>query len=89
MILNETLNLFSPILGQNREASMDTKLGNLHIPKGLNLYFPRLSIHHDFELWGINVHEFKPEIFVDGIVKASKNPFAFMPFSFGPRCCVG
>jgi hypothetical protein len=63
---------------------MDTKLGDLHIPKGLNLYFPRLSIHYDFELWGINVHEFKRERIVDGIVKASKNPFAFMPFSFGP-----
>ncbi len=89
MILNETLRLFSPISDQNREVAMDMKLGDLHIPKGLNLYFPRLAIHHDPELWGADVHEFKPERFVDGIAKASKNPFAFMPFSFGPRFCVG
>jgi len=89
MILNETLRLFPPISDQNKEATMDLKLGDLHIPKGLNLYFPRLAIHHDSELWGADVHEFKPERFVDGIAKASKNPFAFMPFSFGPRFCVG
>jgi cytochrome P450 len=89
MILNETLRLFSPISSQNREASMDTKLGDLHIPKGLNLHFPRLAIHHDPEFWGTDVHEFKPERFINGITNASKNSFAFMPFSFGPRFCVG
>jgi cytochrome P450 len=89
MVLNETLRLFPPILDQNIEATMDMKLGDLHIPKGLNLYFPRLAIHHDYELWGADVHEFKPERFVDGIAKASKNPFAFMPFALGPRFCVG
>jgi cytochrome P450 len=40
-------------------------------------------------LWEADVHEFKLERFVDGIVKTNKNPFAFMPFSFGPRFCVG
>ncbi|CAN5960418.1 unnamed protein product [Sphagnum jensenii] len=89
MILNETLRVFSPISDQTKEAAMDMKLGDLHIPKGLNIYIPRLAIHHDPELWGADVHEFKPERFVDGIAKASKNPFAFMPFSFGPRFCVG
>ncbi|KAH8939641.1 hypothetical protein BDL97_15G045900 [Sphagnum fallax] len=89
MILNETLRLFSPISSQNREASMDTKLGDLHIPKGLNIHIPRLAIHHDPEFWGTDVHEFKPERFINGITNASKNPFAFMPFSFGPRFCVG
>ncbi|KAH8939971.1 hypothetical protein BDL97_15G064500 [Sphagnum fallax] len=89
MILNETLRLFSPFSNLTREAAMDIKLGDLQIPKGLNLYIPRLAIHHDLELWGADVHEFKPERFVDGIAKASKNPLAFMPFSFGPRFCVG
>jgi PHYB activation tagged suppressor 1 len=79
-----TLRLFSPISGQNKEVSMDTKLGDLYIPKGLNSYFPRLSIQHDLELWGVDVHEFKPKRFVDGIVNTSKNPFSFMPFSLGP-----
>jgi cytochrome P450 len=89
MILNETLHLFSPISNQNKGVAMDVNLEDLHISKGLNLYFPRLTIHHDPKLWGADVHEFKPKRFVDGITKASKNPFAFMPFSFEPRFCVG
>lgn len=89
MILNETLRLFPPILEQNKQAAMDMIVGDLYIPKGKSIYFPRLAIHHDPELWGINVHEFKPERFADGIAKASKHPLTFIPFSFGPRFCVG
>ncbi|CAN5951661.1 unnamed protein product [Sphagnum jensenii] len=89
MILNETLRLFSIVPVQNRQTLMDVHLGELHIPKGLALYFPRLAIHHDPTLWGEDVHEFKPERFVDGIAKATKHPLALMPFSFGPRFCVG
>jgi len=89
MILNETLRLFSIVPVQNRQTLMDVHLGELHIPKGLALYFPRLAIHHDPTLWGENAHEFKPERFVDGIAKATKHPLAFTPFSFGPRFCVG
>ncbi|CAK9259837.1 unnamed protein product [Sphagnum jensenii] len=89
MILNEALRLFPPIVDQVREVVMDVKLGDLDIPKGSTLYFPRLSIHHDPELWGTNVHEFKPERFANGVAKATKHPLAFMPFSFGPRFCVG
>ncbi len=89
MILNEALRLFPPALDQVREVAMDVKLGDLDIPKGSTLYFPRLFIHHDPELWGTNVHEFKPERFANGVAKATKHPLAFMPFSFGPRFCVG
>jgi cytochrome P450 len=68
---------------------MDVHLGEPHIPKGLALYFPRLAIHHYPTLWGEDAHEFKPKRFVDGIAKATKHPLALMPFSFGPRFCVG
>jgi cytochrome P450 len=46
------------ILEQNRQAAMDMIVGDLYIPKGTNIYFPRLAIHHDPKLWGTNVHEF-------------------------------
>jgi len=89
MILIETLCLISPILEQNKQVTMDMTMGDLYIPKGMNIYFPRLAICHDPKLWGTNVHESKLERFVDGIVKASKHPLAFLFFSFGPRSCVG
>jgi cytochrome P450 len=89
MILYETLRLFPPFTTQIRQATMDIMIGDLHIPKGACTFFPRLAIHHDPELWGIDVHEFKPERFVDGIAKASKHESAFQPFSFGKKSCLG
>ncbi len=89
MILIETFGLFPPVLKQNRQVSMDMTMGDLYIPKGTNIYFPGLAIHHDLELWGTDVHEFKPKQFADGIAKASKHPLAFFFLSFGPRFCVG
>ncbi|QRV78960.1 cytochrome P450 family protein [Ceratobasidium sp. AG-Ba] len=43
------------------------------------------SIHHHSEVWGDDSEEFKPERWLDkkGVGKE------FVPFSFGPRACVG
>ncbi|CAK9881301.1 unnamed protein product [Sphagnum jensenii] len=89
MILNESLRLFSPLAIQTRQALRDAKLGDLDIPKGLSLHFPKPAVHLDPDLWGADVLEFKPERFADGVAKASKHPSAFIPFSLGPRFCVG
>jgi cytochrome P450 len=89
MILYETLRLFPPFPTQVKQATMDTMVGDLHLPKGACTFFPRLAIHHDPELWGIDVNEFKPERFVDGIANASKHQSAFQPFSFGKKSCLG
>lgn len=89
MILYETLRLFPPFPTQVKQATMDTMIGDLHIPKGACTFFLRLAIHHDPELWGIDVNEFKPERFVDGIANASKHQSAFQPFSFGKKSCLG
>ncbi|KAH8969605.1 hypothetical protein BDL97_02G042200 [Sphagnum fallax] len=89
MILNETLRLFPPFVALTRQAMKDVKLGVWDIPKGLSLHIPILAIHHDPNIWGPDVHEFKPERFANGVAKANKHPLAFMPFSFGQRFCVG
>ncbi|MFS7959614.1 putative 11-oxo-beta-amyrin 30-oxidase [Helianthus anomalus] len=50
-----------------------------------------MHVQHDREIWGDDVHEFKPERFVDGIVNATKGKGSspFIPFSSGPCVCIG
>lgn len=46
-------------------------------------------IHHDPELWGDDVEEFRPERFLGGVSRASKDQLALFPFGWSPRTCIG
>ncbi|CAI0463234.1 unnamed protein product [Linum tenue] len=49
-----------------------------------------MAIHHDPDIWGQDVHLFKPDRFSEGVAKATNNnPSAFMPFGMGPHTCAG
>ncbi|KAG6556117.1 hypothetical protein Mapa_002058 [Marchantia paleacea] len=89
MILNEALRLYPPAIWMQREATKDLQLSKIFIPKGLIIYFNVLAMHHDPDLWGPDASAFRPERFADGAAKAAKHPQAFVPFSVGPRNCVG
>ncbi|KAJ0545463.1 putative secologanin synthase [Helianthus annuus] len=91
MILNEVLRLYPPVTMMTRATHKDTKLGNMVIPSGMELVLPMMHVHHDPEIWGDDVNEFKPERFEEGIVNATndKGSSPFFPFSSGPRVCIG
>eukprot|EP00253_Pinus_taeda_P010609 PITA_10609 len=90
MILKESLRLYTPASLFAKEAFTDMKLGNLFIPKGLSVWIPTLAIHHDRNIWGEDANEFNPQRFSQGTAKACKNnPMGFIPFSLGPRKCIG
>ncbi|TXG75345.1 hypothetical protein E1A91_1Z024600v1 [Gossypium mustelinum] len=90
MIINETLRLYPPLNGVVRKAVRDIQLGKLVLPNYLDLNIRFIALHHDPDLWGDDVHLFKPERFAEGIAKATNNnAAAFMPFGLGPRTCVG
>ncbi|KAF7123836.1 hypothetical protein RHSIM_Rhsim12G0072200 [Rhododendron simsii] len=90
MILNETLRLYSPVINLLRRVEREVKLGKLIIPANTEFYLPLLALHHDPEIWGQDVHIFKPERFAEGVARATSNNITgFIPFGFGPRMCVG
>eukprot|EP00268_Persea_americana_P017609 TRINITY_DN184_c0_g2_i2.p1 TRINITY_DN184_c0_g2~~TRINITY_DN184_c0_g2_i2.p1 ORF type:complete len:191 (+),score=20.05 TRINITY_DN184_c0_g2_i2:38-574(+) len=88
MILYEVLRLYPPGASTARRVDKATKLGDIILPPGAEVSLPTLLIHHDPEIWGEDVEEFKPERFSGGVAEASKNQLVFFPFSWGPRICI-
>lgn len=62
-----------------------TMLGH-HFPPGTVLSVPTYTIHHSKEIWGQDAEEYRPERW-EKVTPRQKN--AFIPFSHGPRACVG
>ncbi|BBN13250.1 protein MpCYP814-like [Marchantia polymorpha subsp. ruderalis] len=89
MVLHETARLYPPVISVTRVACKDMQLRNIFVPKGLSIEIPIISIHMDPDLWGEDASEFKPERFAHGVASACKHPLGYMPFSMGPRKCLG
>ncbi|XBH85683.1 hypothetical protein VPH35_073537 [Triticum aestivum] len=89
MILYEVLRLYPPSIHFSRKTCKEVLIGDKRYPAGMMIELSVLLMHHDPDIWGSDVHEFKPERFAEGISKASKNSGAFLPFGWGPRICIG
>lgn len=57
-----------------------------YFPPGTTLSVPTYSVHHSREIWGPDADEFRPERW-EKVTERQKN--AFIPFSYGPRACIG
>ncbi|KAA0033319.1 hypothetical protein IC582_010487 [Cucumis melo] len=89
MVIQETLRLYPPGVFITREALEDIRFKNIVIPKGVNLQIPISLLHHSVDIWGPNALLFDPQRFSNGILKACKNPHAYIPFGVGPHICAG
>ena len=86
MILHEVLRLYPPAIAISRKTYKEMEIGGVRYPAGVVIDLPVLLIHHDPDLWGSDVHEFRPDRFAEGVSEA---PAAFFPFGWGPRTCIG
>ncbi|KKY13394.1 putative benzoate 4-monooxygenase [Diplodia seriata] len=59
---------------------------NRHFPAGTVLSVPSYSIHHSTDIWGPDADDFRPERW-EKVTEKQKQ--GFIPFSHGPRACVG
>lgn len=85
-VFRETLRLYPPVFLFSRESTGKCPVGNLKTSvKDVVSICPWL-IHRREELWK-DPHAFKPERFEEGENKANQG--AYIPFSMGPRVCLG
>ncbi|XP_075543509.1 cytochrome P450 4V2-like [Dermacentor variabilis] len=86
-VLKETMRIFTIVPWVGRSLTEPLKIGNCTIPEGCTCYVFTYGIHRD------PTHYTDPEVFdPDRFLpeKCSRNhPFAFVPFSAGPRNCIG
>lgn len=90
-VLNEALRYHSTSgIGLPRLIPLDNPQGihllGQYFPPGTVLSVPSYTMHHSQEIWGEDADDFRPERW-DSITPRQKN--AFIPFSTGPRACVG
>nr|XP_018916700.1 PREDICTED: cytochrome P450 4X1-like [Bemisia tabaci] len=87
MIVKETLRHCTlPVIG--REITSELKVNDkMTIPPGINVLVPLFGLHHDPRYWE-KPNEFYPEHFSPE--NEGKRPKGtFLPFSNGPRNCIG
>jgi len=90
MVIKETLRIHSTSsMGLPREVpAPGAEVHGRHFPAGSVLSVPAYTIHHSKEIWGPDANEYKPERWIkENLTDRQKH--AFIPFSYGPRACVG
>ncbi|XP_041834888.1 cytochrome P450 4F3 [Melanotaenia boesemani] len=88
MCIRESLRLHSPVQAVTRKYTQDMPLpGDLIVPEGVICLVSIYGTHHNPEVW-TNPHEFNPLRF-DPTNPESRSSHAFIPFSSGPRNCIG
>ncbi|XP_053697185.1 probable cytochrome P450 313a4 [Sabethes cyaneus] len=89
MVCKETMRLFpvAPIVG--RTASSDIKLDDHStIPSNATILCGLYQLHRDPQIWGSDAEVFNPDNFLPENC-AQRHPYAYLPFSGGPRNCIG
>ncbi|GJM87484.1 hypothetical protein PR202_ga03444 [Eleusine coracana subsp. coracana] len=87
-VMNEVLRLYPPSPNVQRQALRH--IDDQQIPAGTNMWVDVVAMHHDPDLWGDDVNDFRPERFAkDPVHGGCRHRMGFLPFGFGGRICVG
>ncbi|CAM8962408.1 unnamed protein product [Rhodiola kirilowii] len=90
LVMHEVLRLYSSSPNIQRQTRQNMVVDGHTIPKDTNIWIDLISMHHDPELLGDDVFEFKPERFInDPLYGGCKHKMGYVPFGFGGRMCIG
>lgn len=86
--MNESLRLFPVVTIMARKCATPFKLQDFDIKPGMSIAIGIRQIQRNPKYWGPNADAFDPDNFLPERVK-TRNPYCFIPFSAGPRNCIG
>ncbi|XP_014487700.1 PREDICTED: cytochrome P450 4g15-like [Dinoponera quadriceps] len=86
-VILETLRLFPTIPIYARKLNKNVRIGNYVLPKDATIATSPFIVHRA-EKYYPNPLVFNPDNFLPDKMQ-QRNPYAYIPFSAGPRSCVG
>ncbi|XP_054262785.1 cytochrome P450 4V2-like [Macrosteles quadrilineatus] len=86
-VIKETLRVCMVLPVVSRTLPEDIQLGEYKLPKGAMIFLSLVGLHFDPEVYQ-DPHVFNPDRFTPDLV-TERHPYSFLPFSGGPRNCIG
>lgn len=86
-VVQESMRIYPPVWGIARRSTEDCEFGDYLIPANSYIALTMYVLHRHPEHWD-NPERFDPERFAPGAAK-SRHAYAYLPFSAGPRACIG
>jgi cytochrome P450 len=86
-VLQEALRLYPPVWLFSRRALAEDRLGGYTVAAGTDVFICPYLLHRHPAHWE-RPGAFEPERFAPAAVQA-RHRFAYLPFSAGPRFCIG
>ena len=86
-VLDESLRLFPPAWIIGRRALVDDEIGGYHVPAGTVIAICIYTLHRHAAFWE-EPERFYPQRFTPECI-ATRERYAYIPFSIGPRQCIG
>lgn len=86
-VIEETLRLYPPVWLYSRKAVAADHLGGYDIEPGTEIVITPYFLHRHPAFWP-DAERFDPDRFSPEAIK-QRHKFAFIPFSAGPRRCIG
>lgn len=88
-VLKEGMRLFPVAPFLVRTVCADTQLSNCTAPKDALIMLSLYNLHRNEQEWGPNAEDFDPDNFLLSERVSARHPYSFLPFSGGPRNCIG
>ena len=87
MVVDEALRFYPPAWQIMRRSRGDDVIDGYHIPANTTFFWTQYTVHRHPDFWE-SPEVFDPERFLPEMV-AQRSRYAYIPFSYGPRICLG